>query len=1173
MTQEELNTSASQKEHRSDMPSFIHLHVHSAYSLLEGAITLKDLLRLCKNMSMPAMALTDTNNMFGSLEFASTFSQAGIQPIIGLQISVLNPYATPETTADNDLYQPIVLLVQSEQGYKNLLKISSKSYVETQGKDPPHTTIKTLNQYQEGLICLSGGYDGPLGYLFKHHQHTNAHALAQELSAIFPSKFYLELTRHTPDHTPPFEPAMLDLAQKLELPIVATNDIYFATPNLHIAHDALLCVADGAYVSQDNRRQVTPEHYFKSSEEMMALFHDLPEACENTLHIAKRCHFFPKSHAPILPPFTSPSGLSEEEELTKQAYAGLEIRLKDYVFTPGMSEDEKSTLKKTYEDRLAYEIDVIIKMGFSGYFLIVSDFIKWAKNNNIPVGPGRGSGAGSATAWCLAITDIDPLRFSLIFERFLNPERVSMPDFDVDFCQERRDEVIRYVQKKYGADHVAQIITYGKLQARAVLRDVGRVLQLPYGQVDRICKLVPNNPANPVTLAEALKAEPKLQLEQENDGDVDHLIKISLQLEGLYRHASTHAAGIVIGDRPLHNLVPMYRDPKSPMLVTQFNMKLVEKAGLVKFDFLGLKTLTVIEKAAQLVRQNYKNQNNFDIAKIPLDDDATFKLLRRVETVGIFQLESAGMSDVVRQLQPETFDELIALVALYRPGPMDDIPRYIACRHGREPVTYMHPSVEPVLKESFGVMVYQEQVMWIARELAGYSLGDADLLRRAMGKKIKSEMDKQREIFINGCKKNGIDENLAVDIFDKIAKFASYAFPKAHAAPYALLSYQTAFLKANYPLEFYAATMTLDMHNTDKINVLHQDMKKLGFSLLPPDINTSLSVFSVEHIHGKNEQEDQHAVRYALSAIKSVGEAAMEEVITEREKNGLYTSIWNFMERLSTKATNKRQIESLIAAGAFDSLHKNRRTLLDNIETILYYGQRAREQAASSQTSLFGEAELPNQPNLIEAEPWGLTEKLEREFEALGFYLSAHPLDAYALALPHIAHQTSRHVLSSLQNTSDDHFFSMLGVVIGRNNKVSRKGNRFAFVQLSDKDGTYETTVFSDTLGTYSDLLEPGKAVQLDVTGRWDTSNDCPRLSINAVQDLEKIAKNKPHNLNITIVSSEDIQNCKNRVKKDPSGLVTVTLKLSLKIKGNPSYTTSIFIELPGRYTIKEGLF
>ncbi|MBY0406072.1 MAG: DNA polymerase III subunit alpha, partial [Rickettsiales bacterium] len=711
------------------------------------------------------------------------------------------------------------------------------------------------------------------------------------LKALFPNRLYMEISRHGMPEERATERSFIALAQKHTVPLVATNDAYFAKPDMYEAHDAFLCISEGAYVGEDTRRRLTPEHRLKKAEEMQALFSDLPEALENTVAIALRCAFMATPKAPILPNFTQDG--SEADELRRQAEEGLVMRLEKFVFTPGMSEEEKEATAIPYRERLAFELDVIINMKFPGYFLIVSDFIKWSKAHNIPVGPGRGSGAGSLVAWVLMITDLNPLRYGLLFERFLNPQRVSMPDFDVDFCQDRREEVIRYVQQRYGADRVAQIITFGKLQARAVLRDVGRVLQMPYGQVDKICKLVPANPANPVTLAEAIDLEPMLKAAIKEDETVQKLVDISLKLEGLNRHASTHAAGVVIGDRPLDELVPMYRDPKSDMPVVQYSMKYAESAGLVKFDFLGLKTLTVLQRACDLLAPR---NIMLDLLALPEGDKPTYELLGRGETVGVFQLESAGMRDTLKKLKPDTLEDIIALVSLYRPGPMDNIPTYIARKHGEEKAEYLHPLLEQVLKETFGVIIYQEQVMQIAQLLAGYSLGEADLLRRAMGKKIKAEMEAQRSIFVEKAVARGVKEKQAATIFDLIAKFAEYGFNKSHAAAYALIAYQTAFLKANYPVEFIAASMTYDMHNTDKLGIFREDAGRFGISLLPPDVNRSEVLFSVE----------EKAVRYALAAVRNVGAQAMEGVVAERKERGPFKDIFDFVSRVPIEALNKR---------------------------------------------------------------------------------------------------------------------------------------------------------------------------------------------------------------------------------------------------------------------------
>ncbi len=786
------------------------------------------------------------------------------------------------------------------------------------------------------------------------------------------------------------EPELLKLAYKLDIPLVATNQCYFPAREDFEAHDALICIAEGRYIAEDDRRKLTPEHYFKPRAEMMALFADLPEALETTVEIARRCAFRPRTHPPILPQFTKTGAASkkavnaaETEELCRQAREGLAERLRIIGLAEGHSEAE-------YRERLEFELGVIGKMKYSGYFLIVSDFIKWAKAHGIPVGPGRGSGAGSVVAWSLSITDLDPLRFGLLFERFLNPERVSMPDFDIDFCQDRRDEVIRYVQEKYGAGRVAQIITFGKLQARAVLRDVGRVLQMPYGQVDRLCKLVPNNPANPVTLEDAIDGEPKLQDERDNDPVVKRLLEIAQKLEGLYRHASTHAAGVVIGDRPLIDLVPLYRDPRSTLPVTQFNMKWVEPAGLVKFDFLGLKTLTVIQRALALIRER---GIELDLATLGLDDRKTYELLARGDTVGVFQLESTGMRESLRRLKPDRFGDIIAMNSLYRPGPMDNIPTYINRKHGLEQVDYLHPLIEPVLQETYGVIIYQEQVMQIAQRLSSYTLGEADLLRRAMGKKIKAEMNKQKARFVSGAVKNGVDKGRADYIFELVAKFAGYGFNKSHAAAYALIAYHTAYLKANFPVEFLAATMSYDMANTDKLYMFVQEARRNKIAVLPPALNAS----------GVDFLPEDGAIRYCLAALKNFGRGAAEHIVAGRDAAGAYRDLGNFAERLNPKALGKRALETLAAAGVFDGMEPNRARIYANCDQILSFAGRLAEDRASGQSSLFGGGAAAMAAttalHLREVPAWDLMETLSHELEAVGFYLSGHPLDDYSDAL------------------------------------------------------------------------------------------------------------------------------------------------------------------------------
>ncbi len=1072
------------------LPKFVHLHVHTAFSLSEGALRIKALVDLCRRFKMPAVAMTDTGNLFGALEFSLASANAGVQPIIGTSLAV--DFSTESHDARRQEPRRIVLLAQNDVGYGNLLKLSSKSFLGSPAGESPQVDAKTLALHADGLIALTGGPDGPLGHLLEAGQTDHAEDIVCRLEAMFPDRLYAEVQRHGLGREQRIETALIELAYKHDIPLVATNEAYFADAAMFEAHDALLCVAGGNYVSQSDRRQLTPEHRFKSADEMVMLFKDLPEAIKNTLVIAQRCAVMSPVRDPILPAF---SGDGDEAEILKrQSGEGLRLRLEQAVFTPTMSAGEREEKAAKYLEKLGFELKVIIGMGFAGYFLIVADFIRWAKERGIPVGPGRGSGAGSVTAWALTITDLDPLRFGLIFERFLNPDRVSMPDFDIDFCQERRDEVIEYVQDKYGRDRVAQIITFGTLQARAALRDVGRVLQLPYGLIDRICKMVPNNPANPVKLSEAVDNEPRIQHLRLNEDGVDKLLDIAIKLEGLYRHASTHAAGVVIGDRPLDELVPLYRDPRSDMPVTQFPMKYAEMSGLVKFDFLGLKTLTVIDRAQKLLAER---DIDIDIAQIPLDDERSYEMLQRAESIGVFQFESSGMRDLLREAVPTNIEDLIALVALYRPGPMENIPKYVACKHGREKPEFLHETIEPVVEETYGVIIYQEQVMQIAQVFAGYTLGQADLLRRAMGKKIKEEMAAQRTVFVNGAVERGVDKGRAEYVFDLVDKFAGYGFNKAHSAGYALVAYQTAWLKANHPVEFFAASMGLELANTDKLNVFRKEVVRSGIELLAPDINKSGANFRVELHDGKG------AVRYALAAVKNVGKQAMEAVVAERDANGPFLSLLDFAQRLDPQHVNKRQLENLARCGVFDSLNPNRAQMCAAAELIMRHASFAADERDSHQSSLFGgiasEASGLQLPNVA---AWREMEVLHQEFEAIGFYLSAHPLDNYGVTLERLG--VTRFADLEKRLNGETKRVKLAGCVEGRQERTSSRGNKFAFIQLSDASGAFEATVFSETLSAHRDLLEIGQKVLLAVDAKLDEGQI--RLTTQGVQRLDDAA-------------------------------------------------------------------
>ncbi|MGG7566324.1 DNA polymerase III subunit alpha [Rhodovulum sp. DZ06] len=1058
-------------------PRFIHLRLHSAYSLLEGAIQVKPLPKLCAAGGMPAVAVTDTDNLFCALEFSVTASGAGIQPIIGVQLSLdyMPPAAPGEKPKDP---APIVLLAQDEEGYENLMAMVSEAWV-TAEMGLAKTSIDQLERQSKGLICLTGGAEGPLGLLIRDGKRAAAEALLDRLAAAFPDRLYMEVQRHGGEdvRTAPeakTEPAFIDMAYARDLPLVATNDVYFPTRDMYSAHDALICIAEGAYVSQSDRRILTEEHYFKSQEEMCALFADLPEAVESTVEIAKRCAFKAYTRAPILPKFAD----DEVEELRRQSWDGLKSRLDVIPHAAPVEE---------YEKRLQFELDIIEGMGFPGYFLIVADFIKWGKEQGIPVGPGRGSGAGSLVAYALTITDLDPLRYSLLFERFLNPERVSMPDFDIDFCMDRREEVIRYVQEKYGRDKVGQIITFGALLSKAAVRDVGRVLQMPFGQTDRLSKMIPVEGVKPVSIAQALKDEPRLTEEAKNEPVVAEMLDYAGKLEGLLRNASTHAAGVVIGDRPLHKLVPLYRDPKSDMPATMFNMKWVEQAGLVKFDFLGLKTLTVIQNALDLLK---RRGVDIDIGHIPLDDKPTYDLYARAETVAVFQVESAGMRDALRQLKPNCIEDIVALVALYRPGPMENIPKYCNVKHGREKLESLHPSIDYILAETQGIIVYQEQVMQIAQVMAGYSLGGADLLRRAMGKKIKEAMDAERPKFVEGAKKNGVDEAKAKEVFDLLEKFANYGFNKSHAAAYGVVSYQTGYLKANYPVEFMAGVMNCDIHLTDKLAVYKREVDRLGIETVPPCVNASLATFDVRE--GK--------LIYALGALKNVGLDAMQLIVDARA-DGPFKDLFDFARRVELKKVGKRALEMLARAGAFDRIDRNRRRVFQSLDKLVAYSAASHEQAASDQSSLFGDGgdDLPP-PRMEAVDDWLPAERLSEEHGAVGFYLTGHPLDDYAGPLKRQRVLTYAEVCAKANSAGIT--VKIAGTVVSRQERKSARGNRFAFVGFSDPTGMYEAMCFAEPLAMYREILEPGTNVVATVEATSE-GPDQVKMLLRAVQRID----------------------------------------------------------------------
>lgn len=1115
-------------------PKFIHLRVHTAYSLSEGAMKVPALVKKFTEMNAPAFAMTDTANMFGGKAVSKYAADAGIKPILGCQFYLRNPDADDLLKSKGRIVEPdkIILLVMNNTGYMNIMHLMKLSYLDNPTPaEKPYISMNDIEAANQGLIALSGGVEGQIGRLLLENREDEAEQTTIRLQQIFGNRFYMELSRIGLDAEKQTENKFIDLAYKYNIPLVATNEAFFFDADMYEAHDALVCIAASEYVSNDNRRKFSPNNRLKSEDEMVALFADLPEAVQNTVQIAKRCNYLSDKVQPLLPIFLCPGGLTQDEYIDQEARKGLSERMERHVYFEGMTAEQKKELDEKYYARLEYELSVIKKMGFPGYFLIVSDFITWSKSHGVPVGPGRGSGAGSIVAWSLHITDLDPIKLDLLFERFLNPERINMPDFDVDFCQENRYKTIEYVQEKYGAEKVAQIITYGKLQSKAVIRDVARVLQMPYSQADRISKMIPAGVQgkNP-TLQEALDQVPELEEMRQNDPQINKLFDIAMKLEGLYRNSGMHAAGVVIGDRPLEQLVPLYKDPRADMPVTQYDMKFVEETGLIKFDFLGLKTLTVIKKAVDWIK--ISQGIDLPIDEIPLDDRETYEMLQRGDTSAVFQFESPGMRDVHKQIKPDRFEDLIAIVSLYRPGPMDNIPTYIKRKHGEEEITYLHPALAPILNETYGIMVYQEQVMKIAQELAGYTLGGADKLRKAMGKKIKEEMVKHRVIFVDGAVKNGIDKDTATKIFDQMEKFASYGFNKSHAAAYSLISYQTAYLKAHYPVEFMCAVMSLDMINVDKLLLYKEECKKMGIKVLPPDINKSLTEFAVE---GNN-------IRYALAAVKSVGAANMDAIIRERKTKGVFKDLSDFIHRVDARQINRRQLEQLIKAGAFDCMDKSRGRLFANIDMIISHISSATELKNSAQNSLFGVEELQAKVTLPDKPDWPELEKLRLEAEAVGFYLSAHPLDSYSKGMERLGVKKYVEVMQGLR-VGDSLRSKLAGCVNSFQKRISKNGNKYAFLEMSDGSSNFEGLLFAEGVAKYEEIIQSGNPLLISVTIDKKEEDVNPRMMINTVELLDQAIAEVANGLEIHINDVHTVSLLKQVLSKDRNGRNKIYIK------------------------------
>ena len=1078
---------------------FVPLRVYSSYTMLDGALDPKAIGKLAKERGFPAIAITDRNGLYGVMSFASSCKEQGVQPILGTALAVARE-------PGGSTIDWLGLYAQNEAGWLNLCDLVSRAHLDRPLELEPHVQLTDLAAHSDGLIALTGAGDGALVRLLAEGRGEQARDYLRELQVSFPDRLYIELARRGDPVEDAGEEALIALAYETGLPLVATNPANYGEPHFHGAHDAMLCIANSTQIDAAERPRSSPQAWVKSAAMMRELFADLPEALANTLVVAQRCAVSPPKRKPILPSLAGDTE-GEARMLASDARAGLEKRLIPY----GEISDEE---RQVYFDRLDFEVDVINGMGFGGYFLIVADFIKWAKDQGIPVGPGRGSGAGSLVAWSLTITDLDPIRLGLLFERFLNPERVSMPDFDIDFCETRRGEVIRYVQQKYGNDHVAQIITFGKLKARAVLRDTGRILQMSYGQVDRLCKMVPNHPTDPWTLARAINGAAEFRREYETDAEVKRLVDLAMQLEGLPRNSSTHAAGVVIGDRPLAQLVPLYRDPRSDMPVTQFDMKYVEDTGLVKFDFLGLKTLSVLRKAVDLLA---RRDIAIDLDGLAWDDAQVYDLLQRGDTVGVFQLESEGMRRTLAAVKPTNFGDIIALVSLYRPGPMDNIPLFGRRKNGLESIEYPHDKLAGILGETYGIFVYQEQVMQAAQILAGYSLGDADLLRRAMGKKVQAEMDAQRSRFVEGCKAvSGIEKAKANELFDLIDKFAGYGFNKSHAAAYALLAYQTAWLKTHYPHEFYAAAMCFDMHQSEKLAVYVDDLRRNGFELAGPDINKSEAEFGVERT------EESYAVRYALAGIRNVGEKAMDAIVAEREANGPFASLEDLFRRAPYGSMNRRQLEGLACAGAFDALEPNRAKVLASADVLLAAADEAERSRTSGQGGLFGgEDHAEPSLRLADVEPWSRSEQMAKERENFGFYFASHPVQQYrAIASANGARSYASLMAQGVQGGRAQAV--MAAMVEGVSRGKTRKGSDFVRADFSDATGQFSAACFEES------LVEPmlrwaaeSTCVLLTVELDAPSPDEPPRVTVRGARPLAEVKSAARMVLNLEVERTE----------------------------------------------------
>ena len=1126
-----------------DSNQFSYFKVHSEYSICEGAIKIDDLAKTCKEYKIKSVGLCDSFNLCGALEFAEKLSKSGSHPIIGTQINF---------KFGNDIGK-IPLFATTEKGYKNLIKLSSKSYLENDDISEPHCTFSDLKNLHEDLIILTGGHFDFFGKLFKLNKVNHVSEILLDLKKVFKERIYIELQRHKEPGEKAFENFLIDLSSTIQLPLIASQEVYYLKKDMFEAHDALICIGEKAFVDDKKRKKYSNEHYFKDSDNLKKLFDDLPEALENNYNFPLRFNFKPKKSLPILPSIKTKHE-SLEDELFLQAKNGLENRFKSF-------NSNKTENREIYEKRLTHELNIIKKMNYAGYFLIVSDYIRWAKQNKIPVGPGRGSGAGSLVAYSLDITDLDPLEFDLIFERFLNPDRISMPDFDIDFCEEKRDLVFKYLKSKY-LNGVAHIITFGKLKARMALRDVGRVLGLPYGHVDKICKMIPFDPSRPLTLQESIDREPRFKNEIRLNKKVEKLIELSLKLEGINRNMATHAAGVVIAGEALSEQVPLYKDNTSNLILpsTQFNMHSSEDAGLVKFDILGLKTLTVISKTLKMLSQK---DIKLDISKINLQDENVFKLLSTGETTGLFQVESTGVRESLRQMKPNKFEDIIALVALYRPGPMNNIPIYNDCKNGLKKPDYIHPSLEKILKPTYGIIIYQEQVMQIAQTLAGFTAGEADILRKAMGKKKRAELEKQKERFINGAVKKGIQKDLANFIFQKITPFAEYGFNKSHAAAYALIAYQTAFLKTYYKEDFIAATMSTELNSTSKLREFVEELKRLKIEVVRPCINNCFAEFKA----------DKNKIFYALSAIKNVGFEAISNIVEERKKNGKFNSIIDFIKRVKPKDVNKLQLEGLVKAGAFDSLDENRAKLFHSIPKIILSIKNIYEEKISNQSNLFEDTE-DNSNKIFEFENkvmWTKKEILSEEFTSLGFYISDHPLNEYKDLFSQLKIKSYKDFIEGNENES-----LVAGTIMSIQEKKSSKGTPFSIIKFSDNSGEYEIFLFSELLISNRDRLKESNSFILTLQkDKFSENSISPRINVRKVLDLSELINKSYKKVSIELKDNYNLEDLKSILKEEGETQINILVKdknktLAFQLERTRKFDFNIFNDIKSKQYVKK---